>query len=332
MTRPLLSLLLCASLVILLLLTCTAGCTVELQVPDVTLPDLPEMTPPFAIGHVPVDTPRIHEPPVPETPYGTDGTVRVGAFNIQVFGVMKAGKPEVMEILGRIIRTYDLIGIQEVRDSTGTALPALLEVVNARGSNFTYIESERLGRTISKEQYAFFYNMDAISLTANGTTYPEPEGTDPFHREPFIASFSVNDGDFDAVFILIHTDPDEAGEEIDALGDVVEYASWTYPDEEDVIIMGDLNADGSYFNESGWSRMKGEEYTWLITNEVDTTTKSTNVTYDRIIITSSLLSDYAGEAGIFSFDSEYGLNQTMTEQVSDHYPVYAIFRMERDED
>ncbi len=32
--------------------------------------------------------------------------LRIGAFNIQVFGVSKADKPEVMDVLGKIIRTY----------------------------------------------------------------------------------------------------------------------------------------------------------------------------------------------------------------------------------
>ena len=35
-------------------------------------------------------------------------TLRLGAFNIQVFGKSKAAKPEVMEVLGKIIRTYCL--------------------------------------------------------------------------------------------------------------------------------------------------------------------------------------------------------------------------------
>ena len=35
--------------------------------------------------------------------------VLIGSFNLQVFGVTKAGKPEVMAILAQIIRHFDLI-------------------------------------------------------------------------------------------------------------------------------------------------------------------------------------------------------------------------------
>ena len=51
----------------------------------------------------------------------SDETLRVGAFNIQVFGVSKASKPEVMDVLADIISTYDVIAIQEIRDASQTA-------------------------------------------------------------------------------------------------------------------------------------------------------------------------------------------------------------------
>jgi len=59
---------------------------------------------------------------------------------------------------------------------SGTALPALIEAANADGSDYAYIESERLGRTSSKEQYAYFYDQSTVELTAPGATYPKPEG------------------------------------------------------------------------------------------------------------------------------------------------------------
>jgi len=77
---------------------------------------------------------------------GSDETLRIGAFNIQIFGVSKASKPEVMDILADIIRTYDVIAIQEIRDASQTALPALVDLINADGSQYSYVVSERLGR------------------------------------------------------------------------------------------------------------------------------------------------------------------------------------------
>jgi deoxyribonuclease-1-like protein len=139
------------------------------------------------------------------------------------------------------------------------------------------------------------------------------------------ASFEALNGNFDATFITIHTDPDEATEEINGLGAVVAYAQGSYPDEQDFIVMGDLNADGSYFDEDGTSTLSGSEYYWVIDDGVDTTTKSTDYTYDRIIVTDSAVSNLSGDSGVFRFDIEYELSGDETVAVSDHYPVYAEY-------
>jgi hypothetical protein len=55
-------------------------------------------------------------------------------------------------------------------------------------------------------------------------------------------------------------------------------------------------------------------------------------TYDRIIISETTVEDYAGNAGVFRFDTEYGLTQDKAENVSDHYPVFAEFWTDRDSD
>lgn len=266
-------------------------------------------------------------PIVEETDESTGDTIRVGAFNIQVFGVSKADKPEVMAVLADIIRTYDVIAIQEIRDSSQTALPELVDLVNSDGSEYDYVVSERLGRTTSKEQYAYVYNTHTIAI--NGAyVYPEPNGTDPFHREPYIASIEALQGNYDANLIVIHTDPDEATEEINGLDDVLSYVQSQNPDEGDFIIMGDLNADGSYFDEDGTSDL--DAYDWIIDDSQDTTTKSTDYTYDRIILTDD--SDLTGESGVFRYDLAYGLDEELTTDVSDHYPVYAEFMVGNDVD
>jgi len=249
-------------------------------------------------------------------------TVRIGAFNIQVFGTSKASKPEVMDVLAKVIRTYDIVAIQEIRDSSGTALPALVDAVNADGSQYAYVVGERLGRTSSKEQYAYIYNTRTISLS-DAHTYPEPAGTDPFHREPYLVVMDA--GDFDAVLAVIHTDPDEATDEINALNDVIAHVRAKYPGEQQIVVMGDFNADGSYFNEDGPCTLKSSEFVWLIGNDADTTTSSTDCTYDRIVITDDTGKYFTGDAGVYRFDTVYGLTGEETKAVSDHYPVYATF-------
>lgn len=262
----------------------------------------------------------------PDTAAGTGGNeVTVGAFNIQVFGTSKADQEDVMTVLADVIRGYDLIAVQEIRDASGTALPALINRTNQDGSAYDALVSERLGRTISKEQYAFVYDTTTMIPEGEAFTYPEPSGTDPFHRDPFIARFSTADGGFDAVYIVVHTDPDEAEAEIAALADVVAYVRELYPDEEEIVVMGDLNADGSYFDEESDTPLRSAGYYWLIGDEVDTTVGSMNCTYDRIIITRNMTDLFGGDTGTVRFDEVFNLTSEEALAVSDHYPVYAVF-------
>ena len=62
----------------------------------------------------------------------------------------------------KIIVQFDILLIQEVQDKTEKSLYSLLAAVNERpieASQFKLIASPRLGRSDSKEQYAFFYRM-----------------------------------------------------------------------------------------------------------------------------------------------------------------------------
>ncbi len=49
--------------------------------------------------------------------------------------------------------------------------------------------------------------------------------------------------------------------------------------------------------------------------------------YDRIIATSEMNAKFTGEDGVLRFDEIYELD-CEPKKVSDHYPIYGIFRVE----
>jgi len=163
-------------------------------------------------------------------------------------------------------------------------------------------------------------------------TYDDSQ-EDIFHREPFIAKFKAKGGSFDFVLITIHTDPDDATEEIKSLPKVVNAAMQIFPDEKDFIILGDLNVDCRYFNEEDRTNpLRSSEYIWLIINDMDTNIAESSCTYDRIIITNNTLEDYSGNFGVFRFDLSLGLSTYQAKKISDHYPVYNVFNINSDTD
>ncbi|XP_019622148.1 PREDICTED: deoxyribonuclease-1-like [Branchiostoma belcheri] len=254
---------------------------------------------------------------------GAGTALKIGAFNIQTFGRSKMSKPEVVEILLTIAERYDILLIQGIRDSTETAIYDFLNQLNGRdGNNYTLLLSPRMGRSSYKEQYGYLYRNDKPNVVED---YHYSDPGDIFHREPFVVRFQSGTTSVqDFVLIPLHADPQDAVAEINRLYNVYLDAvdRWGI---NDVIILGDLNADCSYVKSADWSNIRiwtDKRFEWLIGNEADTTVKdSSDCAYDRLVIAGSQLQASVVNYGVFNYKEEYDLSQDETEAVSDHYPV-----------
>lgn len=257
-------------------------------------------------------------------------TIKIASFNIQVFGKSKRAKDDVMDVLVNTIRKFDIVAIQEIRDKSETTLDYFLQKINeVEGDKYEGFQSTRLGRTSSKEQYAFIYNPNKVSFSGNSYVFPDP--SDIFEREPFIASFKA--GNFDFALVNVHIKPGDAVNEIANLVYVVAHAVDYFEEDDDVIILGDLNADGSYFSESITTGLRDLAFVWAVGDDLDTNVAVSDNTYDRIIFPAKTTSeDYTGNSGVFRFDKEYGLTHNFTKTVSDHYPVWVEFHKDKDTD
>ncbi|XP_060076203.1 deoxyribonuclease-1-like [Ylistrum balloti] len=254
--------------------------------------------------------------------------LRISAFNVRTFGQSKSGKTDVMDILTKIVLRYDIILIQEIRDKAGTAIQKLHQLVNENPDriNYNMTISERLGNTISKEQYCYFYRTDRVTVL-RAEVYDEGGNNTKFEREPFLVKFQASVQGLNT-FVLggLHIKPDHAVEELIELRNVFDQAKTVF-NTNDIMIMGDLNADCSYVPKKDWPSITlktDTDFHWLIGDDVDTTVKaSTDCAYDRFILTGNdfLSAVVSGSADIFRFDDEYGLTATQAEQVSDHYPI-----------
>ncbi|MBZ9577990.1 endonuclease/exonuclease/phosphatase family protein [Patescibacteria group bacterium] len=257
-----------------------------------------------------------------------ESTLRIAAFNIQIFGKTKREKEEVMNVLKKIAQEFDIMLVQEIRDVKKETTPYYLQKINeAVGyEKYAFKRSERLGRSSAKEAYAYFYDTDKVEFIEN-SDYIYNDVNDVFEREPYIVSF--RSGNFDFTLVGIHVKPDDADSEIGHLANVVDSILAKNPSEEDIIVMGDFNADGSYFDENdNTNPFKASKFHWVITNDMDTMTK-TDWTYDRMVMMDSTLNhEYAEDsAEVFYFDKEYGIDdETFVWEVSDHYPIYANFK------
>ena len=249
--------------------------------------------------------------------------IRIATFNIQNFGPAKAGKPEVMKVLASIIRKYDIVAVQEVSDVSGQAPRKLLAEINAGGSAYALLLSERTGQQpddhSSQEQYAFYYNTRTVRTRDNGMLYPDG-AHDYFQREPFVAGFAGTGGTFRVVLATIHTMPERAPAEIAALKEVVGWIRARYPGEDDFLMLGDFNAGCAYVTPTQLQELRTVElpYLWIVPDTSDSNVStSSSCPYDRIVSAMGLMPNYTGT---------WGVDQAFTDKaVSDHWPVWAEF-------
>jgi endonuclease/exonuclease/phosphatase family metal-dependent hydrolase len=253
--------------------------------------------------------------------------IRVFSFNIQIFGRAKMSKPDVVSVLADIVSLADVIAIQEVRSANIEPVEQFMRLLPAR---YAYIIGPREGRSSSKEQYWIIYDTYKVRALA-AEAWSDPE--DIFERNPFAVFFQTLDK-FDFIIINNHIQPSSAYKEINALPKVVDYYRRNWK-ESDILLVGDFNADGAYYDEHFlWEVFPPEQYRIVISNEYDTSVAVSENTYDRIIITSSAVEDYTGKHGVIRFDELYNFDQYIIRprDVSDHYPIWAEFRIEADSD
>lgn len=247
--------------------------------------------------------------------------VRLASFNIQVLGTSKMGKPEVVKVLADVIRHFDVVAIQEIRAKEQTIIEDLVAQVNATGRSYDYVLGPRLGRTSSKEQYAFVFDAQRIEVSRESVfTVPDPQ--DLLHREPLVASFRVRglppSEAFTFTLMNIHTDPDETDLELDALGDFFVQVQRSVAD-DDVIVLGDLNVDEYHLGKLG--QLPGIGYA---ISGVPTNTRGSK-SYDNLVYDRRYTTEATGVSGVFNLLTEYQLTMDQALDVSDHMPVWAEF-------
>ncbi len=249
----------------------------------------------------------------------------IASFNIQVFGTSKLSKTDVAGLLVDIVRRFDLVAIQELRASDQGVLDQFLAMINQAGGTYRYVVGERLGTSSSKEQYTYVYDAAKLRVTHQPVTVRDPQGVMP--RPPLATRFQcieLPEGQgFTFTLLNVHTAPDQAVRELQALESVVAAARQMLPMEDDIIVLGDFNASTSQINGVRWFPAQAA----AIPNEWMTNTRQSK-NYDNLVFDSRATIEYTGRSGVFNFQQLYQLTPEKALEVSDHFPVwgeYSIF-------
>ena len=232
-----------------------------------------------------------------------DSDISIACWNLQIFGPSKASNDTLLDYYAEKLDDYDIFIIQEIRDASGEAIQTL----GQRFPDYQYIISNRAGQSSSKEQYAVFYNSQANLI--DSYDYQSDYQVE-MQRPPLKITFSSNNWTF--TLYTIHTQPNNVACELSVLESIVGNTTG------DSIILGDLNADGSYYDEDNIKHFT--DWTWVVTNDIDTTVAESDNTYDRIIINDETENNFIS----------FGIMDDVIKDQSDHYLVYGYFNNEQE--
>lgn len=227
-------------------------------------------------------------------------SVKIANWNLDVFGEKKSGDAELMNSYADKINDYDIIFIQEIKDKGETAFPKLCALLQ----NYSCMMSSRAGTTSSKEQYGVIYkdSVDLIYLKDYN-----PSESKKFERPPIEVALDVNG--YRLTIYNIHTKPENVKTELENLEALVS-------DYGNIVIIGDLNADCSYYDAKRETEFDG--WNWIIGNDEDTTSGSSDCAYDRIILNDDAKKEFV----------TYGIaKQGISTDVSDHYLVWVKLKI-----
>lgn len=251
----------------------------------------------------------------------------IGSFN-----TLRLGKGDKdYEHLAKSIEPFDIVGLVEVMNKKGLyKLISIMEKIS--DSKWGYeISPYPVGTDDYKEYYAFLYKKDKVSFIKSEGFYPDEN--DVFIREPYGATFKINN--FDFTYVLIHSiygkKISQRQFEATKLIDVYNYFQNLDPVENDILIGGDFNLPA---NDPAFMAILNHEDDIIYT--LDPSIKTTIGTqrfansYDNIFISKKYTQEFKGQSG--ALDITRGDFIKTRKEVSDHLPIFIIVDTEIDDD
>jgi hypothetical protein len=252
--------------------------------------------------------------------------IRIATFDVEGLDESKLANHQVGDVLVRVLSHFDVIALQGIHAQNRGLLMHLVEQINATGRSYDFASSPSADRDGLEHYNAFLFDRESIEIDRSTVRFVEdPAGR--FHYKPLLAEFRVRGPPekeaFTFALINVQTDPNRAAAELDLLAAVFRAARdnlrFNGYDEDDIILLGDLEADHQHLGQLG----RVPNLTAAVT-ATPTTTRGTRLA-DNILFDSRATVEFTGRSGVFDLMRECDLSLQAALEVSEHLPVWAEF-------
>jgi endonuclease/exonuclease/phosphatase family metal-dependent hydrolase len=254
-------------------------------------------------------------------PKGKRPSIRIASFNLQAFGENKANKVAVMEILARLLRSFDVVALQDIQPQQRDVLPRLVDRINQSDRIFDYCIGPRVGSGIQSMHFAFIYDTERVEMDRY-QLYTVDDPTDQLEYEPLVAWFrtkQVPEAEaFTFSMVNIRINPQRVDQEIPLMPELIRTILRDGRDEDDIILAGDFSCSNRRMDNL---RRIGMAFAL----EEVVTTLSSNEMLDNILFPAKGTDEFLGRAGTIDVLRQFNLSPEQAYQISNHMPIWAEF-------
>ena len=258
-----------------------------------------------------------------------DETLNIATWNIREFG-KKPRTKTALYYIAEILRQFDLVGVQEVRENLGD-LKRVLEIL---GPDWRAVYSDALiDAGGNRERIAYVYDRRAVAFTGLAAQAQPPRtkrGMEylsdiSWWRRPYMVSF--HSGNFDFVCLSAHIR--WGNSERDRLPEIEALADWVYTkaqekdtDGKDLIVMGDFNVPSEKSPLFQALTARGLRVPDKLLRSTFGSNLEKNKRYDQILQMPEYPESFTNAGGVHTPLFPRLTKQAMTYQLSDHLPLW----------
>ena len=248
--------------------------------------------------------------------------IKIASWSLDGFGPTKLASADARKYVSKVVRRYDIIALQQVASIERDLIPRLVDVVNGTEHRYDYVMGSATGPRGRQEQLAFLFDTTKV-LVDRAQCYKVDDPSDELTYDPMVASFrAAEPPSSDAwTFSIVNMRIDlaNASSEVAMLPGVISSVRRDGRGEDDVIVLGLLQADDAYLlptvGQNAFQAAVRHRST-----DVFSRFQTSNILIDR-----TATSEYLGRGGVFDYRRNYDLNPIQAEAVTSHLPIFAEF-------
>lgn len=249
-------------------------------------------------------------------------TIRIATLNPGPLDAYKIQSPQVATRLSDLVRQFDVIALQDIRDRDHGLLIALVDLVNQAGCNYDFVTDPQVGRVPVKRYLAYLFNSQTVAVDRRAVySVVDPAGR--FECQPLAASFVVlgppAQQAFTFTLVNVYVAPDRATVELPLLDDVFRAVRRDGRGEDDVIVLGHVAADESMLAEL--ERLSSGA--WLL-GGIPTSTRG-DLLADNLFFDRWATVEYTGRSGVVDVVRRFDLALHEAVATTENLPVWAEF-------